>query len=542
MLTMRISSTLKEKNQTIAILFILASLLILFLFTFSSAPYYADSWYYYELAQSIGKDFFRINTYRAFQNDVPYSNAYPPLWPTLMWLGTKIIGQNYLVGYFLNFLIVLLLAIFLEFISNKYYNAPAAGFTAILGLLLFAPFTDEIINGGSIPLSLFFLILQLVIIFNIQQSVYMAFLFGIAVGLGVLARFDFLLTGLISIVLLTIFYKKWSYFLLATVGMILTISPWIYYSLDHFGVFFATDSAQVAGLVSESVVTDYYLHAPETWKDNPLAWLQRIIANIPTLMMTLIPAIITSGVFVLGSFLALAWLKNSMVPLKDRQLLSFSLRARHFAPIVILLGACIFSLPTYLMVGFFEHRYYSKLILLSCFIMSVLLAKSNSQVELSQVEDNKGIFQKLYYSRHFLIIILVLGFLVMARSIRTGVKAYNDPVSVIEQNLTNSFYSCARVEKLLDNGTTLVWKYDRLAARIGALTGIRVAMMPRNFIRFNHDEMTAFLAKYDIQYILSAGSSYKELKDILEPNNIFLHKVERCHQIDLYKLMPLSQS
>ena len=55
----------------------------------------ADSWTVYELAHSVGGDFFRANTVREFRTGSAYSSAVAPLWPIVVSLFTRITATIY---------------------------------------------------------------------------------------------------------------------------------------------------------------------------------------------------------------------------------------------------------------------------------------------------------------------------------------------------------------------------------------------------------------------------------------------------------------
>src|SRR2546430_16898254 len=84
--------TEQQVMRVIRVTFII-SLPLLF---FGTAAYFSpDAWTTYELANTIGGDFYRENTAREHFTGSLYSSAFPPLWPLIIALFTPLTHTIY---------------------------------------------------------------------------------------------------------------------------------------------------------------------------------------------------------------------------------------------------------------------------------------------------------------------------------------------------------------------------------------------------------------------------------------------------------------
>jgi len=89
------------------------------IFSLSDTPFNPDSWMYYELSNSICHDFYHVTVWRAFDSMIPFSRAFPPVWPSVIAIVNKLSGLGIYSGYFANFVIVGIFAAIAELIARR---------------------------------------------------------------------------------------------------------------------------------------------------------------------------------------------------------------------------------------------------------------------------------------------------------------------------------------------------------------------------------------------------------------------------------------
>lgn len=250
----------------------------LFLDHFFRPPLTPDSWSYYELSQSVWRDFYHVATIRQFQVDSDYGLSFPPLYPILISLWNRGLDIGVAAGYCLNFFLAAGTLAVLISLGIRMTGSWVPGALLMMGLLLDPAYVEEIIAARSIPLSIFLGTLWVWVFFREKPSAGVRVVMcGMLAGLGALTRFDFTLVALLLgwPVMRSLPWPRWKSGGLYYGTLFLCVSPWIVYSLSHFGVLWASDNMRTALLAIQSHAGDYFppeALPPTVWT-RPEAWL-----------------------------------------------------------------------------------------------------------------------------------------------------------------------------------------------------------------------------------------------------------------------------
>ncbi len=251
----------------------------------STRDFAPDSWTYYNLSETVFTDFYRPTTTRAFDEHDGYSHSYPPLWPVLIAVTCRIFHRGPEAAVQLAALIALLTFIPFRMITGACIGRRSlslvAAATVWLSLLGFFAYRDEVARGMSVPLAVLLLAGAVACLLrdDIATSWVVAGVAGLLLGLGCLARFDALI---FACVVLLPFLAFPSIRVISKASMLLAfcvaISPWVTYSLRHYGTVWTSDNSFVA---MSAVPTDVmaYKRPVETVLTRPVKWAGKIAAN-----------------------------------------------------------------------------------------------------------------------------------------------------------------------------------------------------------------------------------------------------------------------
>lgn len=450
----------------------------------AAPPYSPDSWALWELSQTVfGGDFYRFTHWRSYASDVPYSASFPPLTPVLIACADAVLGTGPRTGLYLAFASFAGFALVSEAIARRVTGAAWLGLGAAL-VLLTGPnmLLIEMQAGRTIPLQLLLCALVLLgLVRGAAITTGAAALIGLFAGLAVLNRFDAVLLPLPVALAVGWLTRSPTKGLIALAASCLAVSPWVAYSLAHFGSLFATDNAGIAtALDPEAYVTDWWPTPQPTLADDPLAWAGKVAANLGRLALlaaglVLSPLGLTAAAF-LAFPAALAWLCRS------------ELRAR--GPLPVLAGfAALMALgcAPLVLTGYIEQRY------LSALVWTVLLAAGCWGIARSGALAQRAIFAKGAGAA------AALAVTVLALTTpRTGeAAAFDTPADLAALEVCLAGAPEARVLVLGD---------DLLAARAGAQGQIAAMMAPRNMAegRLDTAGARAFAARFGVTHALAA--------------------------------------
>ncbi len=470
-----------------------------------------DSWSYLELAKTIGGDFYHFNTWRSFASQSEYSLAFPPLWPTLIAAVNQFLNIGIYAAYFLNFLIFVAFTITSEYLARLVFDKRNIGLFAALMLLVFAPFKGELIGARSIPLQLLlFALLAICLVSSDLKSWLRAICSGVLMGLLIMNRFD-ALPAVVMLLLIAFFLERniWVS-LLSTAMLLLVISPWMDYSLQHFGKLFTTDNAAIAlSAQAKAHVTDFNPIPPATLFDEPLAWLTKVLGNIFLLIFAIARTIGLSpaALIIVGSGIWLYFRKRSQL------LTQFKPQQTWHEPRqrLILFGLGISAtFPAYLLTGYFDLRYFS------AFLWWLLL------VGLPSIYNALGDER----SRHRFSItamILFAAALVYANGIQT--TSYKSAKLSLNPSHTTTFEFDDLLACLESDGASprdgVFFEKNDDATKFGALTGWRTILTPKkSWKKLDSADFELFFKRFNVRYMIPREKYL--LPDQVQRNSITL--------------------
>lgn len=246
-----------------------------------------DSWSYYEISKTIFSDFGRIATHRQHFIESDYNLSFPPLYPLLIAVVDRLAGLAIYCNLVVAWLSGLLCLLPLWFLAGTWTaNRPERlAWTVLLwSLLLFNPyFMDDLQAGRSLPTTMCLLVGLLTLWLGTDQwTVRRGLALGALAGATCLLRFDFSLAALVLALLLFLVAKgnRWLVTAVYSLTVATFVSPWIIYSLHHFGVFCATDNSFVSSAASAIHVRDYYPQGVATMHTAFAAWIARLGQNL----------------------------------------------------------------------------------------------------------------------------------------------------------------------------------------------------------------------------------------------------------------------
>lgn len=259
----------------------LATLVAAALLTLGNPPYSADSWSYLDLAQEIGTDFYHVDVIRQYQFEPGYGASFPPLLPVLMAGVLALAPVGIYAGSFLNLAVAAATLPVLTRLARLVCGRPAVGAALFLGLVGNREYLVEVVAGRSIPLALL-LFLSALAVFLADRTPRRDWLVGVLAGAVTLARFDFLLGGIVLGVAVAIDSPGRRFAALARflVAYAATLAPWSVYSLHHFGRVFVSDNTRTVLLAEPSHVLNFFPTPPPSLFDAPGRWLVKSLAHV----------------------------------------------------------------------------------------------------------------------------------------------------------------------------------------------------------------------------------------------------------------------
>ncbi|MFM7377144.1 MAG: glycosyltransferase family 2 protein [Erythrobacter sp.] len=450
----------------------------------AAPPYSPDSWALWELSQTVGVDFYRFTHWRSYASDLPYSASFPPLTPVLIAGLDAAVGTGPRTGLILAFAAFAGFALVSESIGRRVTGAAGLGLGTALVLLL-GPnmLLIEMQAGRTIPLQL---LLYALVLRGLVRGAAITFgqaaLIGFVTGLAVLNRFDAVLLPLPAALAIGWLTRSPAKALAALAAALVAASPWVAYSLTHFGTLFATDNAGIAtALDPRAYVTDWWPTPQPTLADDPTAWAGKVAASIGPLAYVAAGLVLSPLGLAAAAFLAfpaaLAWLCRDERPFRA----PFGVLAAFAALMALMLAPQVLT-------GYIEQRY------LSAAIWAVLLAAGCWGIAHSGALAQRAVFAKGVAATA----VLAVALLALVGPKATDAAAFDNPVDVSALKACLADAPAARV---------LVIGDDKLAARAGAQGGIATMMAPRNMAegRLDAEGARAFAARFGVTHVLAAG-------------------------------------
>lgn len=280
----------------------------------------ADAWAVYDMARSFDEHFYEGKLIRQFHLPSDHGASYPFLGPILVYAADAATGwgiyAHYLVSALAGWGALVLAGVILVRTTEDRRGGTAllAGVLLVTLGLNIEEFYRDIYRASTIPIALFFILGALAILPSRGGlTARRAFAAGLCMGLATMTRFDVNLLALASAAMIPALAERRRAAATAAYvgGVVLMLLPWVVFSLETFGRFYASDNAIVAIGVRQLHSLQVLMPDEPTVFTDPAGWwarvsvaaadflaiLRRMLANSPVAWFFLgaIPAITAAG-------------------------------------------------------------------------------------------------------------------------------------------------------------------------------------------------------------------------------------------------------
>ena len=222
--------------------FVLIALLYAVLGSFGAWPDNIDNWNYWELSLNLTTDFYHVWNLRSFVAEPGRSISYPPLYPALIAVANLLTGQGPAGGTVVNYACIAGFAVVSGAVGRHLARSFAAGLLVAAATLCFLPFATELASARTHPLALLIVAAIALIVVRGPITTLAAVQIGLLAGLGIMARFDFLLPSAALGALVLLWSRRVSSAGAYALAAGLVATPWIVYSWTWFHTLFVSDS------------------------------------------------------------------------------------------------------------------------------------------------------------------------------------------------------------------------------------------------------------------------------------------------------------
>lgn len=492
-------TTGREPRWWAGLLWLLIACIITILF-FARLPYpryTPDSWAYLELSKTVFGDFYRFVHLRSFWTQDLYSSAFPPLWPTLIATAHAFFGYDVRNQYVLAFAAFGAFVWLSELTIRRAFESKWVGASTAILLIAQPGFVGELTGGRSIPLQLLLYALLLYVLVTrpvkrLRDGLYI----GVIAGLAVMNRFDALPFTAAIILMVAVLSRSVAVSMIAFAGVLAILSPWIAYSLNTFGVPFATDSRDVALAVDENVyATDWWPEKLTKLSDDPIAWVVKVSRN---LLPFLRAGVLSLGFLLplgVGLLLLLNWLISRTSSIQKNFATSDHERDR-FRVLIGFLMALWLSTSANVVTGYFDSRYFAAVTWLTFTILFI-----STQWRLALMH-HRAIVGFLFLGASCLLAALGVARAIAILLISAPWVSGSFANPIIDRQIRNCIAPDSRI-LVVDNNT--------LASRMGALQDIPSLMIPQNLWdgRLDPEKLSDFITSFSVRYVYLASGRIK---------------------------------
>jgi len=245
----------------------------------------ADAWAVYDMARSFDERFYQGTLIRQFHLNMNYGASYAFLGPILVYAAEALTGlggySHYLVTVLASLGVLLLGGMILGKAAGESRTPAVALATLLLAVTVFNIWElyRDVYRASTIPVALVFILGAVALLprsGDLRPG--RAFAVGVAMGLAAMTRFDvnLLVAAFAGVILLTAGARRVRATASYVGGVLLTISPWIVFSLLVFGRPYASDNAIVAVAVKQLLSLDLIPPGEPTLFTDFDGWLARV--------------------------------------------------------------------------------------------------------------------------------------------------------------------------------------------------------------------------------------------------------------------------
>jgi hypothetical protein len=457
------------------------------------SSYNFDTWMFYDISLDVFSDFYRIWTYRSYFTPLPYSASTPPLYPTAIAVIDRLLGLGHASGILINLFAFAGLVWCSTEITKTLSGRRSDGLVLMLAMLCFLPFVNEVYGARTHPLALMiFAVLFLVAIRNERLDPKSGAWLGLLSGLAVMTRFDWLLPSLILGGLLVYWSRRLTIAIIYLLCLLLTVLPWIAYSILRFGILYASDSTWVASAAAPGWWSSDYFAPPGPPRiDGAAALIAKLWGNSPVLaefagdlarhIAPLLFGFVVGGIGYLAIFRSLPKFEASPLPFRFRRGLTL---------LLVWVGVIISAWMT----GYESIRYLSGLVWQSVIIGGSALSLWFSPLG-SRTRDRCAIIFGASFA--------VLG---IGLSIYLSTAGHGTPRAVVFSR-SNALADCLVSAGGRPNQTVLFIDDELFPVEFGPIARWSAAVPPSNLQRLSAGDLASLLLRFRVRFVVGENSA-----------------------------------
>ncbi|MBO7426913.1 MAG: glycosyltransferase family 39 protein [Clostridiales bacterium] len=373
---------LKSKNSKLFVA--LASFGLLFFsiyLIFTVGVFSPDSAMYYDISKTTFGDYGNTGIIRQYVVDSIYNCSFPYFYPLCIFVVDKLTGLGRYSGVFIDVYAMIFTMFLTMRLSKRITGNTYSGIIAFVVMATSPFYLDEVCGGRTIPVSLLFIVIILSYFYTLftseEDKVTRAPVLGLVIGLAVVTRFDNLpLTAYCLLVLLFISRKKIRDVILYCAGILVSVSPWVIYSLVRFHKIWITDNSGTLFLVKYALPTRVDLpgEKAQTLFSDPGLWFTSLLTTKTLIIFGLIICSIAGFIcFLFCCF----WLFKSI---KDKTATFKNSRMMLIVLLFYFLKSCM-----YVVVGYPEERYHLETIFVMTFVLLAFCVNRRKKINLTPV-------------------------------------------------------------------------------------------------------------------------------------------------------------
>ena len=527
-----------EKNK---IAYVLYSLILCFsacwlVASFRTPGITFDTWNMYDMSRYVFADFGYMDFIRQFIVNTHYEMAFPPLFPVLMALVNFVFDIGVLAATFICGISSLWIVSLSAVVGKKLGQILSV---ALCALFFVSGMYCWLVRAG-VSQVLNFSILFMIVIVLLYFKLNIKNVLGLAIlaSLGLMCRFDFLAVVVVSFIFVVVVSFKerkvndaLKFIFSYTLTVLLLSSPWIVYSIKHFGCFFVTDNGRrLINVVDTDPYTYFSKFCPaQTLFDNFSLWFQAFFDRVYESLWALESGLILYSpffeliivAFFLGIFIKYVYKKEFGLKKNEKKDL------RKWFVVFLFVG-----LETiYVLTGYGATRYHIPAFYFSCYIVlsSFLIPLSRSLIENQKKIKNKNVLKNVCVATFILFSFLKCnlffreGYIFsIFKSALTNSTLYTKEMNLTENEVFLKNYLKKDVKTICFSKAASVKSH-----RFQVLSNLSYVVTPTNI---SYDNVRDFVNDFDVNYLYLPDDKtldiFKLKTNVYETEIPFLYKID----------------